>query len=126
MAKAIANRLLSKTAQPILIFMDVILFSVGVYYLTRDSKRFLEWRRRMLEAARNGQAAGQPEISIQSRLSDRVKKMWNEDMRQTVQRMKNTEWERMGRVVGGRMIQAKQRMAGSIERMRDSSKKESS
>jgi hypothetical protein len=126
MAKAIANRLFSKTAQPILIFMDVILFSVGAYYLARDSKRFLEWRRRMLEGARNGQAPGQPEISIESRLSDRVKKMWNEDMGQTVQRMKNTEWERMGRVVGGRMMQAKQRMAGSIERMRDSSKKESS
>ena len=80
----------------------------------------------MLEAARKGQSPGQPEISIQSRLSDRVTKMWNEDMGRTVQRMKNTEWERMGRVVGGRLMQAKQRMAGSIERMRDSSKKESS
>jgi hypothetical protein len=109
-----------------LLFMDAILFSVATYYLARDSKRFLEWRHRMLEAARNRQATGQPEISIQSRLSDRVKKMWNEDMGRTVQRMKNTEWERMGRVVGGRMVEAKERMAGSIERMRDSSKKESS
>src|SRR5947207_2103612 len=60
-----------------------------------------------------------------TRVSDRMKKMWNEDIERSVRRMQNTDWERMGRAVEAHMKRARERMATSFKRMGGDSKKNS-
>jgi Altered inheritance of mitochondria 5 len=60
-----------------------------------------------------------------TRVADRMKKIWNEDIERSVRRMQNTDWERMGRAVEGHMKRARERMASSFERMGEDSKKNS-
>jgi hypothetical protein len=60
-----------------------------------------------------------------TRVADRMKKIWNEDIERSVRRMQNTDWERMGRAVEGHMKRARERMATSFERMGEDSKKNS-
>ena len=63
--------------------------------------------------------------STTTRVADRIKKMWNEDIERSVRRMQNTDWERMGRAVEGHMKRARERIATSFERMGEDSKKNS-
>jgi hypothetical protein len=50
-----------------------------------------------------------------SRVADRVKKMWNEDIDKSVRRMQNTDWERMGRQAAEQLGRARERMASALE-----------
>lgn len=58
-------------------------------------------------------------------VADRIKKMWNEDIEKGIRQVQNTDWERMGRGFKEHMIRAKERMATSLERMGEETKKKS-
>ena len=58
-----------------------------------------------------------------TRVVDRIKQMWNEDIERTVRRMQKTDWERMGKAVEQHMKRAKERMVSSLGRVEEESKK---
>ena len=60
-----------------------------------------------------------------TRVADRIKKMWNEDIEKGIRQVQNTDWERMGRGFKEHMGRAKERMATSFERMGEETKKKS-
>jgi|SRR5579859_5263263 len=60
-----------------------------------------------------------------TRVADRIKKMWNEDIEKGIRQVQNTDWERMGRGFKEHMMRAKERMATSFERMGEETKKKS-
>jgi hypothetical protein len=100
--------------------------------IARDMGMSLERERRKLEAARNlNQTSSDtpvpaPKRPLDVRVSERMKKMWNSDIESTVRRMQKTDWERMGRSVGNHIIQAKERIAGSFERIAEEDGKKKS
>ena len=108
--------------------------------VAKDIQTKLLQERRRLENARNSQISGSsdtsttnPSTSVGSlakwpsptRVTDRVKKMWNDDIERSVRRLQKTDWERMGRNVGQHVKRARERMATSFERMGEDSKKKS-
>jgi hypothetical protein len=58
-----------------------------------------------------------------TRVADRIKKMWNEDIEKSVRRLQETDWEKVGGAVQDHMKRARQRMVTSFERMGEDSKK---
>src|SRR5579859_2504444 len=60
-----------------------------------------------------------------TRVADRIKKMWNEDIEKGIRQVQKTDWERMGRGFKEHMMRAKERMATSFERMGEETKKKS-
>jgi len=60
-----------------------------------------------------------------TRVADRIKKMWNEDIERSVRRLQNTDWDRMGRTVEGHIKRARERISNSFERLGEDSKKNS-
>jgi hypothetical protein len=100
--------------------------------IARDVRVSLERERKKLEAARNMNKSTSPDQpappvkrSYEERFSGRVKKMWNMDVEATVRRIQKADWERMGKVAGTQMKQAKDRVITSLERLQgeDSKKK---
>jgi hypothetical protein len=51
-----------------------------------------------------------------TRVVDRIKKMWNEDIEKGIRQVQNTDWERMSRGFGEHMKRAQERMATSFAR----------
>jgi hypothetical protein len=100
--------------------------------IARDMRISLESERKKLEAARNlnrtlsDKPVPAPKRPIEERISDRMKKMWNSDIESTVRRMQKMDWERMGRSVGSHIVQAKERIAGSLERIAEEDAKKKS
>lgn len=89
-------------------------------------------RKKLDDAAKKTQSSPQSPRMVDmvkwptpTRVADRVKKMWNQDIEKSVRRMQTTDWERMGRAVEAHMKRAKERMAVSFERMGEDSKKKS-
>jgi len=108
--------------------------------IAKDFQTKLLKERRRLENARNSQTSGSTDTPVtnpstnvgslvkwpsSTRVSDRVKKMWNNDIERSVRRLQNTDWERMGRNVEQHVKRARERIATSFERMGEDSKKKS-
>jgi hypothetical protein len=107
--------------------------------IAKDIQASLVRERKKLDDARNAQAqaSGTTDSSQQpakvgdikwattTRVAERIKKMWNEDIERSVRRMQNTDWERMGRSLESHLKRARERMATSLERMGEDSKKKS-
>jgi hypothetical protein len=103
--------------------------------IVSDIQSSLIRERRKLDNARHSQAGPDsletPKIDsivkspTSTRVSDRIKKIWNEDIERSVRRMQNTDWERMGRAVEAHVKRARERMASSFERLGEDSKKKS-
>ena len=104
--------------------------------IAKDIQSSLIKERKKLEEARAG-ASPSPESSDTdkgrdhirfrtTRVSERIKKMWNQDIERSVRRLQNTDWERMVKSVEARVKRARERMLTSFERMGgDESKKNS-
>jgi len=58
-----------------------------------------------------------------TRVADRIKRIWNEDIEKSVRRLQKTDWEKVGSAVQSHMKRARERMATSLERMGEDSKK---
>jgi Altered inheritance of mitochondria 5 len=101
--------------------------------IAKDIQTSLLREKRKLDEARNPQAstdspppsAGLLKWPSSTRVTDRIKKMWNEDIERSVRRMQKTDWERMEKEVEAHMKRARERMSTSFERMGQDSKKNS-
>ena|SRR5271163_3868354 len=82
----------------------------------RDMKRQRELDKgTALEKMGNG---SQIQISkAMIRLSDRMKKAWNEDIEKSVRRVQNTDWLRMSQDMGKNLKRAQERVSASVQRM---------
>jgi Altered inheritance of mitochondria 5 len=103
--------------------------------IVSDIQSSLVRERRKLDNARHSHAVpdspetpkadGSVKLSTSTRVADRIRKIWNEDIERSVRRMQNTDWERMGRAVEAHVKRARERMASSFERLGEDSKKKS-
>lgn len=99
--------------------------------LSRESKK--------LDAAKNRSQQASPDTTVghvprvgdivkwptTTRVADRIKKMWNEDIEKGIRQVQKTDWERMGREFREHMKRARERVATSFERMGEDSTKKS-
>jgi len=125
-------------------FVGGLLIVTAITYLNlntinaaaKDIQVSLARERKKLEAARNAQSAAEEpkkrqkasdvfKWSTVTRVGDRIKKIWNEDIERSVRRMQNTDWERMGKALEVHLKRAQERMVTSFERLGEDSKKSS-
>lgn len=102
--------------------------------VAKDIQTSLQRERKKLDEARTTttstpESSRQPRVgdmikwSATTKVADRIKKMWNEDIEKSVRRLQNTDWEKVGKAVEGHMKRARERMATSFDRMGEDSKK---
>jgi hypothetical protein len=60
-----------------------------------------------------------------TRVADRIKKMWNQDIEKGIRQVQKTDWERLGRGFKEHMKRAQERIVTSFERMGEDSTKKS-
>jgi hypothetical protein len=96
--------------------------------IAKDIQKSLVREQKKLEAAaakKSPQTKDQFTWPSRERVADRVKKIWNQDIERSVKRMQTTDWERMGKAVEERVERARERVATSMARIREDSKKSS-
>jgi Altered inheritance of mitochondria 5 len=116
----------------------------SIQVIAKDIRTSLLRERRKLDDARNSSQAvsasatttdsakpatrlgGIAKWPTSTRVTDRIKKMWNEDIERSVRRMQTTDWERMGKAVESHMKRARERMITSLGRIGDDSSKKNS
>jgi hypothetical protein len=110
-----------------LIFMNL----TNITTLSSDLRDSLLQQRKKLDEIRSATPNEQrPAVDapaagagMSSRVGERVKKMWNQDVEKGVRRLQRTDWARVGRTLGEQVKRATERIGTSMGRISEDSKK---